>query len=298
MSTAVNCDLSLYADDSMLLISGKNVKHVEEALEQEMNGISKWLQANKLSLHLGKTESILFGSVHKLKKVSEMKISCNNVEIEAKSSVKYLGVVLDQDMTGSTMGNNVVKKVNSVLKFLHRKSDFLKFSNRKLLCSALLQSRFDYGYNFFYRGMYCDLVTKFQTAQNKMIRFILEYNSRRHLFAKDFIKAGYLSVEKRYDYLSVNLMYKIYYDQAPSYLCQFKKVDSVHSYETRGSVMTYVLPNIKTQGKKTFMYNGAKLWNSLPVSMKRIECMDNFKMKCKKYFFGLMEKKENSQVAQ
>ena len=196
------------------------------------------------------------------------------------------------------MGSNVVKKINSVLKFLHRKSGFLKFSNRKLLCSALLQSRFDYGYNFFYRGLYSDIKWKFQTAQNKMIRFILDYNSRRHLYVKDFVRAGYLSIEKRYDYLSVNMMYNIYYDQAPSYLCQFKKVDTVHSYGTRGSVMSYVLPKIKTQGKKTFMYNGAKLWNSLPVSMKTTECKDNFKKKGKKYFFSLMEKCENSQVAQ
>ena len=86
-----------------------------------------------------------------------MKISCNNVEIEAKSSVKYLGVVLDQDMTGKTMGGNVVRKVNSVLKFLYRKSSFLKFRNRKLLCYALLQSRFDYGYSVFYRDLYSDM---------------------------------------------------------------------------------------------------------------------------------------------
>ena len=144
MSTAVNCDLCLYADDSMLLVSGKNVTQIEKRLEKEMNGISDWLQANRLSLHLGKTESILFGSVRKLKTASKMKISCNNVEIEAKHSVKYLGVVLDQDMTGKTMGGNVVRKVNSVLKFLYRKSSFLKFRNRKLLCSALLESRFDY----------------------------------------------------------------------------------------------------------------------------------------------------------
>ena len=151
MSTVVNCDLCLYADDSMLLVSDKNVTQIEKALENEMNGISDWLQANRLSLHLGKTKSrpILFSSVRKLKKAPKMKLSCNNVEIEAKSSVKYLGVVLDQDMTGKTMGGNVVRKVNSVLKFLYRKSSFLKFRNRKLLCSALLQSRFEYGYNVF-----------------------------------------------------------------------------------------------------------------------------------------------------
>ena len=52
----------------MLLVSGKNVTQIEKALEKEMNGISDWLQANKLSLHLGKTERILFGSGRQLKK--------------------------------------------------------------------------------------------------------------------------------------------------------------------------------------------------------------------------------------
>ena len=53
-----------------------------------------------------------------------MEISCNNIETEAKPSVKYLGVTLDQDMTGKTMGGNVVRKINSVLRFLYRKSSF------------------------------------------------------------------------------------------------------------------------------------------------------------------------------
>ena len=298
MSSAVRCDLCLYADDSMLLVSGKNVEEIEKTLKNEMNEISKWLQANKLSLHLGKTESILFGSVRKLKKVSKMKITCNNVNLEAKSSVKYLGVTLDQDMTGETMGSSVVKKINSVIKFLYRKSSFLKFRNRKLLCSALLQSRFDYGFNFYYRGLYKDIKLKFQTAQNKMIRYILDYDSCKHLFYKDFSKAGYLSVEKRQDYLSANLMHRIYYGLAPSYLCKFRRVDDVHAYGTRHSAMSYVLPEIKSQGKKSFMFNGARLWNGLPVSIRAIESKDNFKKKCKSFFFKEMEKIENSEFTQ
>ena len=146
--------------------------------------------------------------------------------------------------------------------------------------------------------MYQDIKLKFQTAQNKMIRFILDFNSRHHLYVKDFVKAGFLSVEKRFDYLSANMMYNIFYDKAPSYLCHFKRVDSVHSHATRGSIMSYVLPKIKTQGKKTFMYNGAKLWNSLSVSMRSIESKDRFKKDCKKHFFSLMKNSENSQVVQ
>ena len=39
----------------------------------------------------------------------------------------------------------------------------------------------------------------------------------------------------------------------------------------------YVFPEIKTQGKKTFMYNGARLWNRLPDSIKLTKVQDNFK---------------------
>ena len=130
-----------------------------------------------------------------------------------------------------------------------------------------------------------------------MIRFILGYDSRQHLYAKDFLRTSFLSVGKRYDYLSANLMYYIFYDQAPSYFCQFKRVVSVHSYGTRGSEMNYVLPEIKTQSKKMFIYNEARLWNSLPDSIKLIEIKDNFKKKCKKNF-SLMKRNEDSNVVQ
>ena len=223
-----------------------------------------------------------------------MKINCNGVEIEAKSSVKYLGVVLDQDMSGRTMGSNVVKKVNSVLKFFYRKNSFLNYTNRKLLCSALIQSRFDYGYNVYYRGLGTDLKKKLQTAQNKMIRFILNYSSRRHLFVTDFVRTGFLSVECRFEYLSMNLMYNIYNDLAPSYLCHFRKVNSVHSHRTRNSAMSYVIPRVKTQGSFSFMFTGAKLWNNLPDSIRAITSKDNFKKKCKSYVFKQMKTKESS----
>ena len=60
MTAAVNCKLLLYADDSALLVSGKNVSEIEAILSAELESVNEWLTENKLSLHLGKTESILF----------------------------------------------------------------------------------------------------------------------------------------------------------------------------------------------------------------------------------------------
>ena len=67
MESVVDCDLLLYADDSALLIRGKNITDIVQKLSEELTKLNVWLIDNKLSLHLGKTESIIFASNRKLK---------------------------------------------------------------------------------------------------------------------------------------------------------------------------------------------------------------------------------------
>ena len=136
---------------------------------------------NKLSLHLGKTESILFGSKRKLKKQSELNVSCNGVNVASKSIVKYLGVELDQSLDGENIASKVIKKVNSRIKFLYRKSKFLNAHSKKLLVSALLQCHLDYACSSWYSGLTKTTQKKLQICQNKMVRYTLEYDNRHHI---------------------------------------------------------------------------------------------------------------------
>ena len=76
-------------------------------------------------------------------------------------------------------------------------------------------------------------------------------------------------------------MYCIHTKCAPPYLCNIVPVS--HSYSTRKSSMSYVLPNVKSQGSKTFKYNAIKLWNDLPNSVKESDSKESFKRNCKLY---------------
>ena len=58
MKAAVKCKLLLYADDSALLVSGKDVLEIERILSVELGAVNEWLCENRLSLHLGKTQSV------------------------------------------------------------------------------------------------------------------------------------------------------------------------------------------------------------------------------------------------
>jgi hypothetical protein len=136
ISISKKCKLLLYADDSAIIYSHKNLSVIKSTLGQELESCSKWLVDNKLSLHLGKTECILFSSKKKIKKSEDFSIQCHDKIIKSQKSVKYLGHVLDSDLSGETCINDIIKKVNSRLKFLYRQSKVLNQSMRKTLCNS------------------------------------------------------------------------------------------------------------------------------------------------------------------
>ncbi len=54
MQAVCDCNLFLYADDSALLISDKDVGRIQVNLGKELCKVRDWLSENKLMLHLGK----------------------------------------------------------------------------------------------------------------------------------------------------------------------------------------------------------------------------------------------------
>ena len=143
---AVKCDLFLYADNTCLVFQSKNVKDIEKLLNEDFANICDWFVDNKLSIHFGedKTKSILFASKRKIKKLQKLEIIYNNIRIKQHSRVTYLGCILEETMSGESMANKVISKVNARLKFLHRKNKYLTPNMCLLLCNALIQPHFDY----------------------------------------------------------------------------------------------------------------------------------------------------------
>ena len=95
--------LLLYADDGTFMFSHKNPEFISRKLGKELESCSERIIDNKLSLHLGKTECILFGSKWKLKPVIDFQIACHGHIIKSQSSVKYLGIDIDENLPGESI---------------------------------------------------------------------------------------------------------------------------------------------------------------------------------------------------
>jgi len=186
MEDAVNCKLLLYADDSPLLVSGKDVNRIETILSNELQNVSNWLVDNKLSLHLGKTESILFGSKIKLYKSPELNVQCNGTNIRPNSTVKYLGAEIGHYVSGENMASTIIEKLSYNTKFLTRKSKYLDNETMKLIASALVQYHLDYACASWYSNLTKKTKDKLLVCQNKLIRSVLKLPARTHLDCSHF----------------------------------------------------------------------------------------------------------------
>ena len=130
MSGVIGNKLVLYADDSAILVADKDISIVENVLQTDLQIVSEWLIDNKLSLHLGKTESILFGSKSRLILRSNLNIECKGSKIEPKDIFKYLRAILDQTLSRESMVNSILQRANARLKFLYQKQKFLNFHTK------------------------------------------------------------------------------------------------------------------------------------------------------------------------
>ena len=181
LSTSVSCKMLMYADDTILIIADKNVSRISEQLSKEVANCYQWLTNNRLSMHMGKTETIVFSSRKKKHLVKDFELKCQEHIVKPLSKVKYLGLYLDQHLFSDVSVNSIVKKCNNGLKLMYRYSKSLNERSRKLLTSALVQCHFDYAASAWYMGSTKALKDKLQVAQNKMVRFILDMGPRERM---------------------------------------------------------------------------------------------------------------------
>ena len=288
MKLSCNENLFLYA----ILSSHIDEFELHNTLQDEFSKIRDWLIDNKLSIHIAKTEFIVFGSKHRLERRTLSSINLGRQVFHAKPSVIYLGCSLDSSLDGESMALKVMSKVNSRTRFLSRKAQFLDTASLRLLANSLVSCCFDYGLCSWYSGLSKALKHKLQVSQNKLVRVVLGLGPRIHVGKHQLQQLGWLPLEAREVQLQLRMVHNICNNKAPAYLSNhFVKSRETHSYNTRASLTDLRLPsfNLDTFGKCTFKYRGAVNWNKLPSEIKVISSNSYFKKMLKSWLIDNLD---------
>ena len=115
----------------------------------------------------------------------------------ASNQVKYLGLVMDTNLSSHVTVMSIVKKAHARLKCMYRHRNSFGKMSRQLLSSALIQPHFDYAATSWYMGSTEHLKHKLQVTQNKVVRFILNKPPRQHIGQNELDMVNLLNTEHR-----------------------------------------------------------------------------------------------------
>lgn len=127
----------LFADDTNVYFSSKNLSHLEATLNHEFKSVAEWMKCNRLALSISKTNFILFHS-SKLKPNQSLRIKIDDELIKQVESTKYLGITFDSNLTWKSHINELCLKLSKTVGILSKVRCYV--SKHNYSCHALLLS--------------------------------------------------------------------------------------------------------------------------------------------------------------
>lgn len=262
-----HCNIHLYADDTVLYFSDKNVCNIQRILNIDLNNVHNWLCQNKLSLNVEKTISMLFGSSYMLSKYNIFNVQISGKAITQKNVFKYLGMQLDPRLKWDIHIDEMCKKIGKTVNYLARLRHCLPQTQLKLVYNSIILPLFDYA-DIVYDSASKKHVDRLQKLQNRAGRIILSVNPYDHISNNEIHgRLGWSLLQSRRKSHLLTMVYKSLHSLAPSYLKdRFNYNNYLYGLRSRGNL---ALPKPKSEScRRMFLYRGSREFNRLPNNIK------------------------------
>jgi Reverse transcriptase (RNA-dependent DNA polymerase)/Endonuclease-reverse transcriptase len=274
ISSVLVSRLLLFADDTLITLSGDSVRDLEEQLNTDLSSLSKWLNFNKLKLNVEKSKFMVITNKKINKNEFELKIG--NQRIERVGVMKYLGVILDDELKMDEHVDYVCKKMGQKYGFLCRTSKKLSTQSKILLYKATIATHIEYCSTVLFLAS-DEQVKRLQRIQNKIMRLILRAPKRTNvLWMLDAMQ--WQPLKQRIEMNTLSFIYKIIHNQLPDYLCnKIRYIKDIHNYNTRSGGNVALPRMTKTGSQNSLFYRGMKIYNELENEIKNANTVENFK---------------------
>ena len=112
-------DVAMYADDTTVYSSSPSMNDINTAINADLEALRGWLEGNKLSLNVVKTQGMVIGSRCKLHRIdlpssSRPDFNIGNEEVTMVNNTKYLGLQVDDQLKWATHLSSTIKRLLDV----------------------------------------------------------------------------------------------------------------------------------------------------------------------------------------
>ena len=272
----------LFADDTSLFHSDKCLKSLFNVVNYELTKITEWFVANKLSLNTIKTKYILFGKSLDNIPLSLPKVKMNKIEIQRVDKIKFLGVLIDEQLNWKHHINLIENKISKNVGIMFRCKELLNKFCLKNLYYSFIHTYINYC-NITWASTNLTKLNKIYNHQKHAIRIIM--NESKYTSAQPLMKElGILSIYQINIQQNLLFMFKLRNGTLPKV---FKNKFSVvaNKYSTRQATkQLYSIPKSKLKMTDfTIEIRAPKIRDSFAKDCINITSYNSFKSFLKFY---------------
>ena len=277
-----------YADDTQIYIpitanNSSNIHNLENCLIE----VKTWMCRSFLLLNSNKTEILLVGPTKHRHQFNNTTVNLDGCLISPKPTVRNLGVALDSSLSLTQHIKNITKSAFFHLRNLARIRPILSLPDAETLVHAFITSRIDYC-NSLFSGLPLTTTNGLKIVQNAAARVLTRTRKFDHI--TPILKSlHWLPIQARADFKVLLLTYKALNGLAPSYITSMIQPyipgRSLRSQDA--GYLTVTSFKKKTVGGRAFSHRAPRLWNALPLTIRRAASLSTFKSKLKTHLFTL-----------
>ena len=290
LANSTNFSVNLFADDTCLSLSNKNLQELNRRCNIEANLVENWFRANKLTTNSKKASKFLLSkcdtSNASHNPTNTFKIKMGSVDLEQVKSVKYLGVRLDEKVDWTEQVNTLVKKLSRAAGIFSKLRYYL---NNKVLIEmyhALFNSHLQYAI-LCWGSTNATNLNRLQILQNRAIRNMTK-SPRFFRLDNFYLNFRILKVKDLYDFEVAKFMHGHFNNTLPECFSSFFDGTSSHNYNTRSRQrQNYQTVSCRTtRGQRSIKFYGPKIWNQIPTSSRNTSKY-SFKKQYKERLFSI-----------
>ena len=152
----------LFADDTTLFYSTKNLHTLYNNIALDLNDRSEWFKANKLSLNVSKTNYITMQNTNEISINHTLKIG--DETIKQVNTAKFLGIIIDDQLSWNAHIDYCKNKLSSGFYAINSAKHILSPKHLKSLYYTLIHPHLTYGL-LLWGSTYKTLLKKLQTPK-------------------------------------------------------------------------------------------------------------------------------------
>jgi exonuclease III len=248
----------LFADDAAFIYRATNYNNLHQMMQKDLLVIDAFLSSINLEMSVKKTEFMIFQTKSHASSEIFQSISFGNKAISKVDNFRYLGLVIDSEITWREHVNSIALKIAPFVGLIHRIRPFISKQVAMQLYYSYIHSRLIYCLPI-WSSCSTDLKMRLQRLQNKCIKAI---NFKPRLTpSRELYDDKLLSFLQLCEYESILLVHKI---KLGLIKCDIPLVTnySITNRTTRQSELLRLPSFMMSKSQLSLFYRGVSLYNS------------------------------------